>query len=333
MQRMPQPLRPEDLHKPVTAFMRPVEVTIHIQQNVGEAIEAIRRAKPTARILYVYVVNGEDRLVGVVSTRALLLNEPDKCVSKVMDTALVTVPSSATLDLAIDLFALHRLLALPVVDDDTGYFRGVLDVQVYAEEMLDLAEARRGTDVFQLIGLSAEQLREARPVRLVRARLPWLGFNLVSGLICAFIGAVFTETLQSAIVLAMFIPLVLTLSESTAVQSVSDGLATMQTPGVRWKLAWRRLKKEWVVSSLVGVSLALAVGLIALLWRSGWHAPGVIAVATGASILLAATIGKLVPTVLHALKLDPKLAAGPVSLAFTDVVTMMVYLSLGALLL
>ncbi len=330
-----QTLRPEDLHKPVTAFMRPVEITILSNQSIGESINVIRKARPSARILYVYVIDDTGRLVGVCSTRSLLLNEPATCVSKAMDTALVTMPSHATLDLAIDLFALHRLLALPVVDDDTGLLRGILDVQVYAEEVLDMAEARRGTDIFQLIGLSAEELRDAKPLKLVKARLPWLFFNLVSGMICAFIGALFTETLEKAIVLAMFIPLVLTLSESTAVQSVSDGLSSMprNSKKSRLKELLQRLRREWVVSTIVAWSLAILVGLLALLWRTGYEAPGVIALATAVSILVAATIGKLVPSALHALKLDPKLAAGPVSLAFTDVAAMLIYMSFGALLL
>ncbi len=327
------PLTPDDLHQPVTKFMRPVEVIVGTSQTVAQAIDAIRAAQPQARILYVYAVDEDQRLVGVVSTRALLTSPANRRIGDAMDHGVVTIPHTATLDLALDLFALHRLLALPVVDDDTGQTQGVLDVQVYAEEMLDLAETRRSAEVFQLIGVTASTLREHNPVKLAKARLPWLSVNLLAGLACAGIAALFNATLSEAIILAMFIPLVLTLSESTAMQTVTLGLPQLEAAGVNWKRWWQQQRREWLVALLMGVTLALAVGLIALLWRSGVGAPVVIALATVAAVLTAATLGTIVPLCLHALKLDPKLAAGPVALSLTDVATITVYLSLGALLL
>ncbi len=326
-------LNPEDLDKPVAQFMRRAEVSVATTDTVAQAIDAIRAAQPQSRILYVYAHDDTDRLVGVVSTRALLTSPADRTIGDAMSPHVVTIPHDATLDLALDLFALHRLLALPVVDDATGQLRGVLDVQIYAEEMLDLAETRRNVEVFQLIGVTADTLREHNPVKLAKARLPWLGVNLLAGLACAGIAAAFNDTLAHALVLAMFIPLVLTLSESAAMQTVTLGLPQLEAAGVKWSRWWKQQQREWLVAALMGATLALTVGLIALLWRSGPTAPLVIALATLTAVLTAATLGTLVPLCLHALKLDPKLAAGPVALALTDIATMTVYLSLGAAML
>jgi len=321
-------IQPYELKKAVTAYTKPVETTLRSDQSVGEAMASLRQRKIKSKVIYFYVIDISGALQGVVSTRALLLSEPNTPIKQIMDHPVISVPSNASLELAMEMFAMHRLLALPVVDEQQKLL-GTLDVQLYADEIFDMAETSRMADIFQLIGLSVQQMRESNAWRSFASRMPWLSCNLVGGIVCAIIGAYFELVLEQVLMLAMFVPLVLTLAESISVQAVTLGLQQLHSPGVQWSNVLLRLLREWKTALLLGLASGFVVGVSALFWGQGINAPAVIGLSITITMVLAATLGTLLPAVLHAVKLDPKVAAGPVVLMFTDIITLTCYLGLA----
>ncbi len=318
-----------ELNQPVTRYLTPVETTIRSDQTLGEALASLRRRELKQNVVYFYVLDAEERLVGVVPTRKLLLADPSVRVEAVM-TPPIAMPSDATLELAMEEFAMHRLLALPVVDE-RGRLLGAIDVRLYAEEAQDLAALEHHSDVFQLIGVRLDALRQRSPWGAYRVRMPWLACNMAGGLACAVIAAIFEDVLEQVVVLAMFIPLVLTLCESISMQSMTLSLQYLHGPGVPWKRINRRAKVEWPTAALMAVTSGLIIGVLSLLWGGGSPPAMVIGVSIGVTMIAAATFGLLLPVSLHALKLDPKFASGPVVLMVTDVFTTAVYLGLATM--
>ena len=212
--------------------------------------------------------------------------------------------------------------------DEKGALCGVLPTRA-----LLLAEpAARVQD--QLIGLSRQESRANSAWKSFRWRLPWLGFNLAGGLVCAAIAAHLNGIPgKRLLLLTMFIPLVLTLSESVSMQSMSLSLQFLHTRGVPWKRVLRRGGLEWRTAGLLGLCLGLAATLLSMLWGGG-HQPALV---VGGSICLAiigsATIGATMPVLLHLLRLDPRVASGPVALMVTDIITTAIYVGLATWLL
>jgi magnesium transporter len=224
---------------------------------------------------------------------------------------------------------------LPVVDEE-GKLLGVVDVRLYAEEVFDLAHAARSNEIFQLIGLSVEQARQGTAATGFRVRMPWLLCNVASGVTCAVVAAIFQDVLAVVVLLAMFIPLVLTLSESVSMQAMTIGLQFLHSPRVPWRAVRTRLKVEWKTAILLGLASGGLVGMASLLWGGGRVPPNgtlapaaVLALAIASSMLLSAMVGLSMPVLLHACRLDPKVAAGPTSLMLADVLTTTVYLGLA----
>jgi magnesium transporter len=153
--------------------------------------------------------------------------------------------------------------------------------------------------------------------------------TIASGTICALLAGAFELTLAKSLVLAFFLTLVLGLGESVSIQSMTVAIQGLRggTPNFAWYL--RNLRRELATALLLGLACGTVVGLIVWLWRG----EGLAALAIGSSILLAlgtaSLFGLSVPTVLHALKLDPKIAAGPITLALTDIFTLLFYFSLA----
>jgi magnesium transporter len=265
-------------------------------------------------------------------TRTLILSPPEARIEKVMKRGVVTVQSDRPLWEAMSMFAVHRYLALPVVDRD-GKFEGVIDVKLYSDEAEDMAAAEHEADVFQIIGVWIEQYRGGGAFKAFRIRMPWLVCNLVGGLISAAIATAFGAVLEQAIVIAAFIPLVLTLCESVAIQSLTLAIQFMHASKVNFRQIRRLAWRETTVSVLLGLTCATLVGIAALMWAGFVGAVLVISVSILIAMCVAAVLGLLVPLVLHMAKLDPRVAAGPLVLMLVDITAMLVYLGLAHVIL
>jgi magnesium transporter len=328
---MPKPPFDHHLGDSVAKHAHQNFVRLSADDTVGTALRRLQGSRTEGRIVYFYVVDRHDRLQGVIPTRRLLLNPPETPLVDIMDRRVVTIPGTATLLDACEFFLLHRFLALPVVDEQ-GRLAGILDVELYTDEISDLVRQQEGEDIFQLIGVRVAQVRQASVPMAFRRRFPWLVCNIVGGLACAAMAALFKDVLDQIVVLAMFIPMVLALGESVSVQSLTLAVQ-MHEAGGGWVAALRRLRREAMIGALLGLACGAIVGVAALAWEWAAIVGGVILASIALSVMTAALIGLAVPVSLRAIRRDPRIAAGPIVLAATDVATLFYYLGLATLLL
>jgi magnesium transporter len=321
-------MRDEHLHQPVRAFASREFTALPEHLTVQEALAHIRERGASQQIIYFYVLDAAQRLVGVVPVRRLLTAPLDARLNQIMERRVVAIPADATVLEACEMFVLHKFLAFPVVEAD-GRMLGVVNVSLFAEEVLDLSERERMDELFETLGVRVAALREATPTQAFRLRMPWLTSTIAGGLICAALASRYETTLAASLVLAFFLTLVLGLGESVSTQSVSVTVQALRgrRPDRRW--LGRALRREFATAALLGSACGLAVGVLAGLWRGDVVIAGVIGAGIALSMVCACLIGVAVPATLHRLRLDPKIAAGPVSLALADIVTLLVYFNLA----
>ncbi|MBX3437318.1 MAG: magnesium transporter [Planctomycetaceae bacterium] len=324
--------KPDHYDEPVLQHARTDFVRVLNTQTVGGALEQVRATRPTGRIVYFYVVDSEGVLKGVLPTRRLLLSPPETSVTEIMVKEVVSLPDSATLLDACEYFILHRLLAAPVVDAD-GRIVGVVDVELYTDEMTELARRDESEDVFQMIGVRLAQVQQAGLPVVFGRRFPWLMCNILGGIACAFLAGRFEGVLQRAVALSLFIPVVLAIAESVSIQTLS--LALQAHPGnrFRWRETLAALAREIPVGAMLGAAAGSLIAVTALVWLR----EGTVALTLLLAILLAVTtaaaLGLAIPTLLLAARRDPKLASGPIVLTLTDLCTLSYYLGLATWLL
>jgi magnesium transporter len=311
--------------------LRSVQTAVNANQTISEAIDELRSRTIEHPVVYVYAVDDDDRLMGQVSMRSLLLSPPSARIHEVMTKDVVPVTMDTSFDEALDKFAKSKLLALPVVDDE-GHLVGAIDVEQYARESLERAEHERVRQVFQTLGLHIEHAAELTPWESFRMRMPWLSCNILGGILCALIAWRFEELLQSVVLLAFFLPLVLTLSESIAMQALT--LTVGSSPDGRpARSPWRILRNEALAATLLALVSGVVVALVSLLWGIGPEGGLTMFASVSASMIFASIVGGSVPMILHAMRLDPSVAAGPVTLVIADTATTLAYLSLGLFLM
>jgi magnesium transporter len=320
------------LDQPVTVIARGDFTVLQQSLTVQEALESIRKQDIGETIVYFYIVDSQDRLVGTVPTRRLLTAALDERLSAVMIPRVISIPDTATILEAYEFFAMHRLLAFPVVDNEQ-HIVGTVDVNMFTDEVFDIAEREKTDEIFEAIGFRLSQVRGAAPTRVFRYRFPWLLATICSGVFCAVLASAFKATLAKSLVLTFFLALILGLGESVSSQSIALTIQALHTTRPTWRWYLRTLQRELSTALFLGLASGGIVAIIVALWRQT-PAPALV---IGGSVLLslcsACLMGLSVPTLLHALRLDPKIAAGPLTLALTDICTLLLYLGLAAWLL
>lgn len=307
--------------------------------TMAEAIEEIRKAPPeSSRIVYFYVTDAEEKLVGILPSRTILVNKPETRVDEVMVKRPVAIPSFATIFDACEFFTMYRYLAFPVVDEK-GVLVGMLDIQTYNAEVsrMEEAEERQAThqnydDLFQLIGVHWDQARKGGALEAFRFRFPWLLCNVAGGIVAAILLGLFEYELERFIELSLFIPVVLALAESVAIQSVTLALEGLHKGDASWKRLWKLLTTELLVGLGLGSGTAILVGSYSFLRYWNLHLLGSVLAGIVGGVVLAATLGMVIPNLMRRLQKNPQVAAGPIALVCADMATLVFYLGAARVL-
>ncbi|WCJ58081.1 magnesium transporter [Fontisphaera persica] len=318
--------------EPILKYARTDFARLPVHFTVQEALNAIRQQGIGEKIVYFYVVAEDDRLVGVVPTRRLLTAPLEEKLQNIMITRMVVIPHTATVLEACEQFILHKFLAFPVVDERRRIV-GMVDVQLFTGEIFDFTEREQAEDVFEMLGFRLNQVRDATPLRAFRYRFPWLMPTVLSGTLCALLAGAYELTLARSILLAFFLTLVLALGESVSIQSMTLAIQTLRATRPTWAWFGKALRREMTTALLLGLGCGILVSLIVWLWRGVLPAALVIGGSISLSLTGACFVGLGIPTLLHALRWDPKVAAGPLTLALADIFTLLCYFNLAALFL
>ncbi len=319
------------LGDPVTEHMRDDPTRIPIGLTAAEALEYVRTHPNTGRVVYFYVVDQEGRLKGVIPTRRLLFADPTTRVDDLMIKNVISVPHTATVLDACEFFTMYKLLAFPVLDPERRLV-GVVDVDLYTEELTDLEVLEENEDLFQLIGVYLTEAEQQRVRSQFRRRFPWLLCNVAGGLLAAVLTGIYEDVATLAVV-TPFIPVVLALAESVSIQSVSIALFSLHGRRPTWREYAVKLSREFLVGLALGGACGLLVGLIAVLWKGNPAVGLSLFGGIAGGVTAAAAIGLSLPIVLKLLRRDPSVASGPIALAASDMITLIVYFNLARFLL
>jgi magnesium transporter len=308
--------------------------------TVAAALDRIRREGVGERVIYFFAIDAAQRLVGVLPTRRLLTAPLETRLEEIMVRRVVAIPASATVLEACEFFVLYKFFAFPVVDAQR-HVVGVVDVSLFAEEMLeagDREDERRSVahvadDVFEALGFRLAQIRGASPWRVFRYRFPWLLATVTAGTACALLAGAFETTLAGSLVIAFFLTMVLGLNESVSMQSMTLTIQALRANTLTRRWFLHNLRREIATAVLLGMACGILVGAIVWIWRHDVRGAAVIGSSIAVSLVTACLFGFSVPSLLHGLKLDPKIAAGPVTLAVTDFCALAFYFSLAWLVL
>ena len=331
LQHLPERLRrdvqeqltfPEDS---VGRLMSTAFVALRQDLTVREAIERIRALAQTRfPASYVYVVDGEEHLVGVINMRDLMLAMPTQKLAAVMRTEVFALPCFTDREDAAAELARRRYFAAPVVDAE----RRMLGV-VKGEQLLAGVQEDLTGDIQTMVGAGADERVTSTLGFSLSRRLPWLHVNLLTAFLAAGVIALFEDAIARMTVLAVFLPVIAGQGGNAGAQSlaiVMRGLVMREVPkgGTR-----RLIVKEGVLGCVSGAATGVVTGLVAWLWHGNPWLGVVVAIAMVINLFAAGIAGAAIPLLMRALRLDPAQSSTIVLTTVTDVVGFFAFLGLA----
>lgn len=326
-----------NLSDPVRSITHPAENVLSLDAFVEDTINNLRLHPYNPQMNFFYVVDHHNILFGIVSSHQLLHSRKGAKICDLVEKNIVKLKDRYSVAEALLTLAEERLLAVPVVDN-TGVFLGIIELstELHPSDFDDYTHARmrkKATkNLYTTLGISVEQHNNGVFSEYC-SRMPWLMGNIFAGLVCAAILYFYQGLISGAFVLAMFIPLVLTLCESIALQATINTSHYLHQSKIPWGLLRLRGQKELYLSFLIGLTAAAVTGCISLFVGSEMIPMLVISISIFISMILASGLGMGLTILIHKLNLDPKFASGPTVLIFIDIVTTATYFTIAYLML
>jgi len=301
--------------------------------TANQALAFLRRApEDLETIYYVYVVDGLQRLIGVVSLRQILLTADKVKIADVMERSIVSVREDTDQEETAKVLENHDLIALPVVDR----WNRLLGIVTF-DDMIDVIREEQSEDIYRMgaIGGDTEDYLESSVARLIRRRLPWLVLLLLAGTVTTNLLAGYRALIARFAFLALFIPVITQTGGNSGTQSSTLIIRGLATGHLNFRLIGRALSKELATGVVIGLVTGGIIFLRSFLLPPGLG--GVEALAIGislASVVFFATLmGCLMPFIISRFNGDPAMAAGPLMTTLIDIAGLTVYFEVAKLLL
>ena len=301
----------------------PSDVTV---REFLDDIEQNTEAYAGYNIQYTYVVGHDQRLLGVLPLRSVILAKRSTPVGDIMIREPVSVRDTASIDDVRSRFREHGFLGFPVVSDD-GRLVGIIEASDVAKADADDADElyRQSQGI-----VGGEELRSMPLLTRSRRRLAWLSANIVLNIMAASMIALHQDTLEAVIALAVFLPIISDMSGCSGNQAVAVTMRELTLGVTRPRDALRVLVKEVLLGLINGTALGLLIGTVAFLWKGNLGLAGVVGSALALNTTIAVCIGGLVPLLLKRFKADPALASGPILITITDMCGFFIVLTLAS---
>jgi len=313
---------------------------LRADMTVDEAISYLRRdARAREKtVYYAYVVDVEERLLGVVSFRDLIVASGEKLVREVMRTEVISAREDLDQEALSQLFMRHHLMMVPVVDAQ-GRIKGIVSV----DDIVDVVQEEATEDIQKLGGVETLEgpYLQVPLLRMIQKRAGWLAALFLGEMLTATAMGQFQTEIARAVVLALFVPLIISSGGNSGSQATTLVIRAMALGEVRLRDCWRVMHREFITGLGLGAILA-CIGLIRILtWQGLFNAYGehylliamTVALSLVGVVLWGSLIGSILPFILRGLGFDPASASAPFVATLVDVTGLVIYFTVAAMIL
>ncbi|MCK4278670.1 MAG: magnesium transporter [Desulfurellaceae bacterium] len=304
-------------------IMDPDVFSVNKNLSVKEAMDVIRRMSKNKNIIYIYVVDENRHLVGVVSLRALITSDPQERIENIMMPHAISVRTEMDQEEVARLVDKYDLLAVPVTDN-LNKLVGVISV----DDIIDVIREETTEDMYKLAGTSGAEVSERSIWKIVKYRMPWLLVSLFGESVSGAVLHSFDNTLQQFISIAFFIPLIMALGGNTGIQSQtiivrSIAIGKIRELGIKY-IVLRQLR----VAITIGIICGIMVSAIAFVTQRDIALTIAVGTSLFLSMFITTLLGVLIPVGLKKVGVDPAVSSGPFITSFNDIISLIIYLSI-----
>ena len=300
-------------------------VALYKTQTVKEAMRELKTIAPDAEtIYYLYVLDDDKRLAGVLSLRDLIIAAEDTKIADVMSEKVVAVSVAKDQEEIAKMMRDYDFLAVPVVDFQ-NHLLGIITV----DDILDVMDEEASDDYSKLAGVSDVQRPDDSPLSAAKKRLPWLIILLFLGMFTASLIDQFEETLEQVTLLAIFIPLIAAMAGNTGTQSLAVAVRGLATGDFGGQGKMKLMLREATTGLITGTTCGVLITIVVYLWKGELFLGFLVGISIMVTLTIATLSGSVIPIVMDRLKIDPAVASGPFITTINDIISISVYFGIA----
>jgi magnesium transporter len=302
-------------------------IAISKNQTVRSAMVILKNEAPRAEtIYYVYVVDEDKCLVGVISLRDLIISDDDIMVSEIMNDRVVSVSVSEDQEEVARRIRDYNFLAVPVVDFQ-NHLLGIITV----DDIVDVMDEEASDDYSKLAGISDVDTLDRNPFSAARKRLPWLVILLFLGMMTASLIGRFEETLNKVAILATFIPLIAGMAGNTGTQALAVAVRGIATGEIENENKLKLIIREAGTGLITGTTCGILVMGIVFFWQGDFFLGLLVGVSIFSTLIVATLAGSFIPLLMHRFHVDPAVASGPFITTINDIISILIYFGMATM--
>lgn len=303
-------------------------VKVNINWSLTTCLKEMRKqVEEVDDLYYVYVVNDDNIFQGIVSLKAMIMATGSTIIKDIYERDVETVRTDTPSEEVAQIMEKYDLVVLPVVDS-IGRLLGRITIDDIVDVIRDEAEK----DYQMASGISLDVETTDSPLRLSRARLPWLIIGLIGGVLVAALISNFEDDIKLNPEMAFFIPLIAAMAGNVGIQSSAIIVQAIASNSLGLESTFRKLVKEFLVAVMNGIILSVLLLIFNLLMSEGIALTYTVSISLFVVIIFAAIFGTLIPLLLNRVKLDPALATGPFITTTNDIMGLFIYFLMGRIL-
>jgi magnesium transporter len=311
--------------KTAGSIMTTEYVHLYEKQTVKEAMRSLRKQAPDAEtIYYLYVLNQEKQLVGVLSLRELIVAEGDLLLDEVMSENIVYVSVAKDQEEVAQMIMDYDFLALPVVDFK-NHLLGIITV----DDILDVVDEEAREDYSKLAAMSDTDVPDDTILDSAKKRLPWLIILLFLGMLTANLIGYFENTLEQVAMLAVFIPLIAGMAGNSGTQALAVAVRGIATGTFGNQGRFKMIAREAGTGLITGTVCGVIITFVVYLWQGDLYLGMLVGVSILVSLFVATLAGTLVPMFMEKLNIDPAVASGPFITTINDIISILIYFGMA----
>ena len=302
-------------------------VSIRENKTIEKTLKYLQKEAPDAEsAYYLYVINKENVLKGVVSLRDVVCNDFDTKISEITNTNVISVPYYMDQEEVAIKFEKYGFMTMPVVDENNKIL-GIVTV----DDIVEVMQEETTEDIHRLGGVDEEEKVDGSLRDSIKSRLPWLIVNLITAILAASVVGAFEGTISQVVTLATFMPIVAGMGGSTGTQSLTIVVRGIALGELDKDNGMRIFIKELLVGLTTGVVIGAIIAVLGFIWERNFVFGIVIGLAMILNMMVATMSGFIVPVILKKLKVDPALASAVFVTTVTDVLGFFFFLGLATM--
>lgn len=316
---------PEDS---VGRMMQTSVFALPLNSTAAQGLEMIRTYAQEESIYYIYCVNEDNQLIGVISLRQLAIQSPDTPLERIIKRDVISVTPLTPADEVAKIVAAYDYIAIPVIDDGRKLI-GLVTV----DDVVDIIQEQATANIYAQAGLQEGDRVYTEAFQSLKFRLPWMLINLVLAALASSVVSLFESTMSQLIILASLKNIVAGIGGNTAIQTLTVVTRGMATGDFSFITYWRAIAKETFVGLSLGFIIGSAAGVLTYFWKGDLMVSLILCTAMILNSIVASFCGSIVPLILKKWNWDPAVASGPLVTMTTDIFGFFSFLGIAALAL